>query len=91
MLLAWQKKGYIFWPQNTADKLQQPGSGWLSFIKNEVAKSCWMNKKANSSLTLNKKIYLRFKKCQRHRISKNLSLHHIVFLTNVLEWFDTVG
>jgi len=55
MLLAWQKKGYIFWPQNTADKLQQPGSGWLSYIKNEVAKSCWMNKKANSSLTLNKK------------------------------------
>ena len=38
-----------------------------------------------------KKIYLRFKKCQRHRISKNLSLHHIVFLTNVLQWFDTVG
>jgi len=80
MLLAWQKKGYIFWPQNTADKLQQPGSGWLSFIKNEVAKSCCMNKKANSSLTLNKKKSISdSKKCQRHRISKNLSLHHVVF------------
>jgi len=91
MLLAWQKKGYIFWPQNTADKLQQPGSGWLSFIKNEVAKSCWMNKKANSSLTLNKKNLSQIQKMSKTSDIKKSIIASYCFLTNVLQWFDTVG